>query len=289
MRQRNDELAYITNKLKELKIQNSSEPILVVTNEQSIQHLLVHLNAFIENYQASQATFRKTEDAFKKMLANISHDLKTPLTVVLGYVETIQNDLQMSRAERERILKNIHHKTLEIIQLINSFFDLAKLEAGDVQLPMERVNVNEVCRKSILSFYDVMQAKGLEADIDIPDTPIYTLANEEALTRILNNLLSNALHYGNAGKIVGLQLRFTEQNLLINVWDRGKGIEETEQNRVFERLYTLDESRNKAFQGSGLGLTITKRLVEAIDGVISLQSKPYDKTTFSIQLKRMNF
>lgn len=289
MRQRNDELVYITNKLKELKIQNSSDPILVVTNEQSIQHLLVHLNTFIESYQASQATFRKTEDAFKKMLANISHDLKTPLTVVLGYVETIQNDLHMSKAERERILKNIHHKTLEIIQLINSFFDLAKLEAGDVQLPMERVNVNEVCRKSILSFYDVMQAKGLEADIDIPDTPIYTLANEEALTRILNNLLSNALHYGNAGKIVGLQLRFTEQNLLINVWDRGKGIEETEQNRVFERLYTLDESRNKTFQGSGLGLTITKRLVEAIGGVISLQSKPYDKTTFSIQLKRMTF
>lgn len=289
MRQRNDELAYITNKLKELEIQNSSDPILVVTNEQSIQHLLVHLNAFIENYQASQATFRKTEDAFKKMLANISHDLKTPLTVVLGYVETIQNDLQMAETERERILQNIHHKTLEIIQLINSFFDLAKLEAGDVQLPMERVNVNEVCRKSILSFYDVMQAKGLEADIDIPDTPIYTLANEEALTRILNNLLSNALHYGNAGKIVGLQLRFTEQNLLINVWDRGKGIEETEQSRVFERLYTLDESRNKAFQGSGLGLTITKRLVEAIGGAISLQSKPYDKTTFSIQLKRMTF
>ncbi|MFO1441974.1 sensor histidine kinase [Bacillus sp. Bva_UNVM-123] len=289
MRQRNDELLYITNKLKDMEIQHSTDPILVVTNEQSIQHLLVQLNMFIESYQGSKAAFRKTEDAFKKMLANISHDLKTPLTVVLGYIETIQKDPKISEAERERILQNIHSKTLEIIQLMNSFFDLAKLEAGDIQLLMERVNVNEVCRKSILSFYDVMQAQGLEADIDIPDTPVYALANEEALERILNNLLSNALHYGNAGKVIGIQLRFTEQRLVINVWDRGKGIEETHQNRVFERLFTLDESRNKAFQGSGLGLTITKRLVEAIGGVISLQSKPYEKTVFSIQLKRMTY
>nr|BAA06477.1 ycbM [Bacillus subtilis] len=85
------------------------------------------------------------------------------------------------------------------------------------------------------------------------------------------------------------QIRIDERLIAITVWDRGKGISETDQQRVFERLYTLEESRNKAFQGSGLGLTITKRLTEKMGGIISVQSKPYERTAFTITLKRMTY
>lgn len=118
---------------------------------------------------------------------------------------------------------------------------------------------------------------------------MYAHANEEALDRILQNLLSNAIQYGAAGKFIGMELFYDETSVAITVWDRGKGISETGQQRVFERLYTLEESRNKAFQGSGLGLTITKRLTEKMGGSISVQSKPYERTSFTITLKRMTY
>lgn len=136
------------------------------------------------------------------------------------------------------------------------------MESEDKQIPITKIHINEVCKRNILHYYDAVQAKGFNAEIDIPDTPVYAHANEEALDRILQNLLSNAIQYGAVGKFIGLSLSYDETSIAISVWDRGKGISETDQQRVFERLYTLEESRNKAFQGSGLGLTITKRLVE---------------------------
>lgn len=225
----------------------------------------------------------------KRMLTNMSHDLKTPLTVVLGYIEAIQNDSDMAEEERERLLEKLYQKTGEIIQLMNSFFDLAKLESEDKQILLTKIHINEICRKNILQHYDAVQAKGFKAVIDIPDTPVYAHGNEEALDRVLQNLLSNAIQYGADGKLIGLSLTYDDTQIVITVWDRGKGIGEYDQQRVFERLYTLEESRNKAFQGSGLGLTITKRLIEKMGGGISLQSKPYERTAFSITLKRMTY
>ncbi|MNJ58294.1 Alkaline phosphatase synthesis sensor protein PhoR [compost metagenome] len=126
----------------------------------------------------------------------------------------------------------------------------------------------------------------MEAVIEIPDHPIYAYGNEEALERIFANLLSNAIRYGRDGQTLGLTLFADESHVKVEIWDRGKGIQEQNLERVFERMFTLEESRNRSFQGSGLGLTITKRLVEAMDGTILLHSIPYQKTTFTIQLQR---
>ncbi len=224
------------------------------------------MNLFVEERQRITARFAKTEQSMKRMLTNMSHDLKTPLTVVLGYIEAIQNDSDMAEEERERLLEKLYQKTGEIIQLMNSFFDLAKLESEDKQILLTKIHINEICRKNILQHYDAVQAKGFKAVIDIPDTPVYAHGNEEALDRVLQNLLSNAIQYGADGKLIGLSLTYDDTQIVITVWDRGKGIGEYDQQRVFERLYTLEESRNKAFQGSGLGLTITKRLIEKMGG-----------------------
>jgi len=287
---RDKELIYISKRLKELhKTTAYSERMLLTTGDKEVQALLIQINEFIENNQKSEAQFKKIEQSFKKMLSNVSHDLRTPLTVVLGYIETIQQNPLMPEEEEKRLLKKIHQKTLEIIQLINTFFDLAKLEANDQDVAMTRLHLNEICRKNILNFYDLIQTKGYKAIIQIPDNPLYVLANEEAIERILNNLLSNAIHHGGGGKVIGLSLEYDEQSIFLNVWDKGKGIEQQNQENIFERLFTLEESRNKAFQGSGLGLTITKRLVEAIEGEISVNSRPCDKTTFSIKFKRVIF
>ncbi|MCY8934222.1 HAMP domain-containing histidine kinase [Bacillus atrophaeus] len=288
-RSRDRSLEYITKKLNSLTEQHPAGQILLLTDDRKLQALLVQINQLLDDNQKITARFTRTEHSMKRMLTNMSHDLKTPLTVVLGYIEAIQNDSDLADAERKALLEKLHQKTYEIIRLMNSFFDLAKLESGDKEIPITKIHINELCKKNILSFYDVVQAKGYEAAIDIPDIPVYAKGNEEALDRVFQNLLSNAIQYGGDGKLIGLSLSSDEQHVYISVWDRGKGIGEREQERVFERLYTLEESRNKSFQGSGLGLTITKRLVEQMGGAIALQSKPYERTAFTITLKRMTY
>ncbi|GED03178.1 HAMP domain-containing histidine kinase [Bacillus atrophaeus] len=288
-RSRDRSLEYITKKLNSLTEQHPAGQILLLTDDRKLQALLVQINQLLDDNQKITARFTRTEHSMKRMLTNMSHDLKTPLTVVLGYIEAIQNDSDLADAERKALLEKLHQKTYEIIRLMNSFFDLAKLESGDKEIPITKIHINELCKKNILSYYDVVQAKGYEAAIDIPDIPVYAKGNEEALDRVFQNLLSNAIQYGGDGKVIGLSLSSDEQHVYISVWDRGKGIGEREQERVFERLYTLEESRNKSFQGSGLGLTITKRLVEQMGGAISLQSKPYERTAFTITLKRMTY
>ncbi|MED3804317.1 sensor histidine kinase [Lysinibacillus xylanilyticus] len=288
-KQQNASIQYMHQKLQAIINEQSSEKILVPTANQELQQLLIAMNALLDHNQRVLATHRKMESSMKKMLANISHDLKTPLTVVLGYTEMLQLKQSLSEEEQRRLLKGVHSKSLEVLKIIHTFFDLAKLEAGDTDYPMTKINVNEICRKNILSFYDMVTSMGLEIDIAIPEMSVYAFGNEEALDRVLNNLLSNAVAYGAAGNIIGLTVRNDDTNIFIDVWDRGKGIDEYHIDNVFERMYTLEDSRNKSFQGSGLGLTITKRLVELMGGSIQLSSITYEKTIFTVSLKRMTY
>ncbi len=286
---RNENLVYIKGKLKQILNDNNEEKVLVVTDDKVLKDLLLEINNLLENNQKILAEYRKKEDSMRKMLSNISHDLKTPLTVVLGYIETINLDKDMHNDEKEVLLEKVHDKTIEVIDLINKFFDLAKLESGDKDISLTRININEVCRRNILNFYDILNSKGFEVDINIPEKDLYVFGNEEALDRILNNLLSNAVKYGTDGKFIGLSIEENEKSIYIHVIDKGRGIEEDKVDRVFERMYTLEDSRNRVFQGSGLGLTITKRLVEKMNGEIFLKSIPYKTTTFTVKLKRIDY
>lgn len=284
-RSRSKNLDYITNKIKSMMEDNPNDKILVFTGDAELRSLLEQINNLLEYNQKKLVHFNKTEISMRKMLSNISHDLKTPLTVILGYLETIRIFDNMREEEKEQILSRIYSKTQEILDLINKFFDLAKLESGDKEIPITRININEICRKNILSFYDILTSTGNEVSIEIPDENIYALANEEALDRILNNLITNSIKYGSSGKIIGLTLEKDENYVFMKVWDRGKGIADIHKEKVFERMYTLDDSRNKLFQGSGLGLTITKRLAEKLGGEITLKSQPYEKTEFIVKLR----
>lgn len=282
-------LRYIQNKLNKIITQSTNEKLLVDTNDKEIRKILVGINSLLDLNQKISADYIRKESSISKMLSNISHDLKTPLTVVLGYIETIKLDKNISRPERQILLSSVHNKALEVIDLINKFFDLAKLESGDKDVTISRVNMNEICRKSILDFYDNLTSKGYEVNIDIPEINVYSFGNLDALQRIMNNLISNAIKYGSDGKYLGLKLSYDDNYSYVEIWDKGKGIEEINVDRVFERMYTLEDSRNKLYQGSGLGLTITKRLVEKLGGEISIKSKPYEKTSFVFKLKRITY
>lgn len=285
---RSQNLDYLHHKINDIIEKQTSEKLLLFTADRELQTLLIDLNRLLERNSKVIANYTKMESSIKKMLTNMSHDLKTPLTVVLGLTETISNDLTLHNEDRKRLLKKVHEKATVILTLMNKFFDLAKLESGDVSFSLTKIQLNTVCKNNILFFYENIVSNGLEVAVDIPECPVYAKVNEELLNRILNNLLSNAIRYGADGKIIGITLRYDNHYVYIDIWDRGKGIDDQQQELIFDRLYTLEDSRNRLYSGSGLGLTITKKLVETLEGSIMLQSKPYEKTIFTVRFKKVS-
>lgn len=288
-RRRNHQLRKIHDKLDRILTDQTGEKLLLFTTDRELRVILTDINQVLDDKQRIFAERAGTEQSIRRMLSNISHDLKTPLTVILGYLETIHLDPGMAPEERADLLVKVQRKANEVMEMIRQFFDLAKLESGDQPMPLTRVHLNEVCRRNILSFYEVLTNKGVEVDIKVPEEPVYVYANEGALDRILSNLISNAVRYGSDGNVIGLTLRQDSNEVYVDVWDRGKGIADIHQARVFERLYTLEDSRNKFYQGSGLGLTITRRLAQNMGGDVSLYSKPYEKTVFTVKMKPFRY
>ncbi|MGE7184336.1 sensor histidine kinase [Peribacillus sp. NPDC006672] len=283
------EVKYISNKLRAIIDQETGERLLLYTDDKYIKSLLVQINRLLDHNQKTVGNYNNMELSMRKMLSNISHDLKTPLTVILGYIEIINNDKNLTTEKIMSLLKTVNLKTVEVLGLINRFFELVKLESGDEKLSSSRIDICEISRKIILDYYEILINKEFQVAIDIPEERVFVRGNEDAIERVLNNLISNAIQYGSDGKMIDLKLRIAENNVYVEVSDKGKGINELHKDRVFERMYTLEDSRNTRYQGSGLGLTITKRLVEQMGGSITLDSVPFQKTTFTVGLKRIRF
>ncbi|KJR67625.1 sensor histidine kinase [Bacillus velezensis] len=283
------EIKYIRNKLRKVVNEETGERLLLNTEDKYIKSLLIQINRLLDHNQKIKGNCNSIELSMRKMLSNISHDLKTPLTVILGYIEIINNDKSLTSEKVMSLLKTVNLKTVEVLALINRFFELVKLESGDKKLNSSRIDICEVSRKIILDYYEILISKEFEVVIDIPDDSVFVSGDEEAIERVLNNLITNAIQYGSDGKMVGLKIRITDNDVFVEISDKGKGINEMHKDRVFERMYTLEDSRNTNYQGSGLGLTITKRLVEQMEGSISLNSVPFKETTFSVRLRRIKF
>ncbi len=283
------QMVYMEEKLSSIIDIETRERILLQTDDKHIQSLLVQINRLLDNNQKTIADYKNIEHSMRKMLSNISHDLKTPLTVILGYTEMIHYDKNLTKDKREQYLQTIHLKTEEVLVLINRFFDLVKLESGDKEISCSRIELCELSRKIILEYNEILIHKAFDVSIDIPEKEVYVWGNEEALESVLHNLISNAIQYGVDGKMLRFRIRVMDNRVYVEVSDEGKGISELHRNRVFERMYTLEDSRNSQYQGSGLGLTITKRFVEQMEGTISVDSLPFKNTTFTVNLKRIRF
>lgn len=275
----------ISGKLKEITDTNSSERVMVFTENKELMELAAQINHLLENHLKVKADYCRSEIASKKMLSNISHDIKTPMTVILGYLEI----MRINGTSTDEMLGKIEQKAENVMELINQFFTLAKLESGDMDIELSRIDVCEVCRESTLDFYEILTSKNFQVDIDIPETSVYVHGNKEAIQRILFNLISNVIRYGADGKYLGINLRTDKNAVFIDVIDKGKGIEKNFAASVFDRLFTMEGSRNRNIQGNGLGLTISKNLALQLGGDIILDSTPNVKTVFSVKLKKMSY
>lgn len=278
-------LKKISQKLEEIQDTDSDENAMVFTDNKVLMDLAAQINRLLENQRKVKVDYRRSEISSKKMLSNISHDIKTPMTVILGYLEIMRLN---SSGENEMLLK-VEQKAQRVMELINQFFTLAKLEAGDTQITISKIDVCEACRENVLDFYELLTQKEFQVDVDIPEEAVFVRGNKDALQRILFNLISNVVRYGSDGKYMGMFLRSDEKYIYIDVVDKGKGIERAFAQNVFERLFTMEDSRNRKIQGNGLGLTIAQNLAHQLGGEITLESEPNVKTTFTVKLRKFSY
>lgn len=276
------QLKQISRKLAEIQDADSDEYVMNFTDNKALMELLAQINRLLEERKKIKADFRHSENSLKKMLSNISHDIKTPMTVILGYLEILKMD---SMKENEMLLK-VEQKTQQVMDLINQFFTLAKLEAGDTDIEISKIDICESCRESVLDFYEILTQKEFEVEAEIPEEPVFVQGNKDALRRILFNIISNAVRYGSNGKYMGIFFRSDDKYVYVDVEDRGKGIDKAFAQNVFERLFTMEDSRNREIQGNGLGLTIAQNLAHQMGGEIILDSEPNMKTTFTVKLRK---
>lgn len=279
------QLKEISQKLEKIQDTDSDENIMMFTDEQALMELLVQINRLLENQRKMKVDYRRSQISAKKMLSNISHDIKTPMTVILGYLEI----MRINGDKEDEMLLKVEQKAKRVMELINQFFTLAKLEAGDMELEISRINICEVCRENILDFYELLKQKEFQVEVKIPEEAVFIMGNKEALHRILYDLISNVIRYGLDGRYLGLVLRSVKKDVYIDVIDKGKGIEKEFAGNVFERLFTMEDSRNRRIQGNGLGLTIAQTLAQQLGGEIVLESEPNVKTTFTVKLHKCFF
>lgn len=276
------QLKQISRKLAEIQDADSDEYVMNFTDNKALMELLAQINRLLEERKKIKADFCRSENSLKKMLSNISHDIKTPMTVILGYLEILKMD---SMKENEMLLK-VEQKTQQVMELINQFFTLAKLEAGDTDIEISKIDICESCRESVLDFYEILTQKEFQVEAEIPEEPVFVQGNKDALRRILFNIISNAVRYGSNGKYMGIFFRSDDKYVYVDVEDRGKGIDKAFAQNVFERLFTMEDSRNREIQGNGLGLTIAQNLAHQMGGEIILDSEPNMKTTFTVKLRK---
>lgn len=264
---------------------DSDEKIMLFTENKELMELVAQINRLLENHLKAKADYRRSQMASKRMLSNISHDMKTPMTVVLGYLEIMRINGEIT----QEMLVKTEQKAQSVMELINQFFTLAKLEAGDIDIELSKVDICEICRESILDFYEILTKADFQVDIGLPENSVYIQGNKEALQRILFNLISNVIRYGSDGKYLGIFLRVDKKSVYIDVVDKGQGIDKFFAESVFDRLFTMEDSRNRSIQGNGLGLTIAKNLTLQLGGKILLDSTPYVKTIFTVKLKKISY
>lgn len=275
-------LRAVHGKLREILDEDSDESLMIFTENKELMELAAQINRLLEKRRRTKADYRRYELASRRMLSNISHDMKTPMTVILGYLEI----MQMDGAASPEMLAKTRQKAQSLMAMIEEFFTLAKLEAGDTDLELTRLDICEACRENILDFYEMLSEAKFQVEVDVPETAVYIQGNREALQRIITNLISNVLRYGSDGKYLGIFLRTDAETVYIDVVDKGQGIDKAFAQSVFDRLFTMEDSRSRKVQGNGLGLTIARNLAWQMGGEILLDSTPHERTTFTIKLKR---
>jgi two-component system, OmpR family, phosphate regulon sensor histidine kinase PhoR len=223
---------------------------------------------------------RRLEAMRRDFVANVSHELKTPLTSISGYAETLLTDAPDTQTS-QRFLTTIVTNAQRMQRLVDNLLDLARLEAGRWQPEREPIDVAEAARDTWGALGEGARARAVDFTVDVRDQAETVMADPDALRQVLTNLLDNSLRYTPAGGRIVCRSSVEDHGVAIRVIDNGSGIVPEHLPRIFERFYRSDPSRSREEGGTGLGLAIVKHLVEAHGGRVSAESERGVGTTIT--------
>lgn len=262
------EIGKITTQLQSYTNRKNDKKVDMALIDKDIEKLGVEINKVIDLYVAENRKRIQFEMEQKQLIANMSHDLRTPLTSILGYIQMAE-DQAISTNEREKFLTIAKERANRLEILLKEFFDLSVIESSDYTLKLKRINLRNILMDTLMSFYERFQEKSLEPTIHLPDEDIFIMADESAVQRVIENLLSNAVKHSN-GKIKVL-LETEESTAKLIISNNVQSITVKDVERMFDRFYKGDQSRTS--NSTGLGLSIVKSLMDKMNGTIDNQLK----------------
>jgi two-component system phosphate regulon sensor histidine kinase PhoR len=227
---------------------------------------------------------RQLESVRRDFVANISHELKTPLAAIRGLVETLIDDREMETPTRERFIEKIRDQSLRLSSIVSDLLTLSRLESGAAGLRFESMDLRDTITESYRAQVHAAETKQVQMVAQLPDVPVAINGDGEALRELVDNLVNNAIKYTPTGGRVDVRLGVEGSSVVLEVEDTGIGIPIEEQGRVFERFYRVDKARSRQLGGTGLGLSIVKHVALAHGGNVSLKSAPGRGSTFRVQL-----
>ena len=272
-----NQIVEMTEALADIKDGNGNRRILSKTNE-IVAPLAYEMNDIIVSYEDRLASFRQTEENNKQLMTSLSHDVRTPLTTLIGYLDAAHKGIVTGK-DKDDYIETARRKAHDLKEYIDVLFDWFKLNSDEFVIAMDKVETVELTRNILIDWIPVFEDKQIDYSIDIPEQPFWVKFDSDAYMRILNNLIQNVISHSHADKI-GISLSKQHKNIKILVMDNGIGIEKEDLKHIFERLYKCDKGRSE--KGSGLGLSIVHQLVEKMNGTITVESVEGEGTTFKI-------
>lgn len=229
----------------------------------NLENLLMYINEYLEKTQKEKIKSMNREREIRKEIENISHDLRTPLTSILGYLELMRDD-DTTQEEQVEYISIIERKSKALQNLIQTFYDVSRLEANDYKMNMEVIDIHKELMEHMLLYYNDFEKRNLNVNIDMIDECVNIEGDIKSIERIFNNLIQNAIKYSKSS----LEVKLNKNKEYVNITfiNDTENLEEKDVDNLFNRFYMKDESRHN--HSSGLGLTVTKLLIECMNGEI---------------------
>lgn len=253
--------AFQMDKIEEQK--ESNRKLKAVTSDKDLELLLNRINKLYEFRQEERISYQRREQRLQREVENISHDLRTPLTSIMGYTELIQ-DPGTSQEERQEYLSIIYKRAKVLQGFIEDFYELSRFQGENYPLRYDILQVQPIIKEVLVSYYRQFEKKQIQVEIHLEDERCSIIADRVQFNRILNNLIQNALKYTKTS--FTLIQYSAQENCIIRFCNDNTDLTDEDMKRIFDRFYTGDE--NRSGQSTGLGLTIAKLLVENMKGSI---------------------
>lgn len=278
MRNAKLKLSDILETLDDIARGNSNRTILAKPREKT-SLICYKINDIVHEFRQQVIDLKKAEATNSQLMTSLSHDVRTPLTTLIGYLDAAQKGI-VAGAEREEYIETARIRAYDMKDYVDVMFEWFKLNSNEEHFTVSRIELAELTRNLLKGWIPIFENIRLDFDIDIPEKCIEVNLDTDAYSRIMNNLIQNVISHSQA-TLVKIKVSLFATNVMITVADNGKGISKQNLPHVFERLYKCDMARSE--KGSGLGLSIAQQLVKKMGGLISVQSEPYQQTEFIVQ------